>query len=264
MKNNNAKLWDCEAEKPMTEHVRGKYLTSLFTNAVNKSLELTEPKEKIKILKVDLWNEGIDFERNILKHYVKEKFELYGIDISKKVCSSAHHNQPQIKTSNGSITSLAFKNNSFDVILDLSTSDHLPPENIPCIFEEYSRCLKENGALTLIFDWWGFFWKHYLKYIENKYKRTDSEFFSTNKPKRYIHQIEFMKHEVQKHFEIKKEYCIDYFGWTWNRFTKPFWDRMPKLAHTLLLKLEFSRISKFLKPFAKQYVIIAKKKQNEN
>ena len=257
MTNKTSILWDEEAQKPETEHIRGQYLTKLFITAINKTLsELPQHQQPQKILKVDLWNEGIDLQRTILKHYVRENLDLYGVDISTVTTRKAHEQEPTIKTAVGSITALPFQNEQFDALLDLSTSDHLPPEEIPKTIQEYARCLKQNGGLTLIFDWWGFFWKHYLKYIELKYKRTDTNFIDGN-PKRYIHPIELMKQEVQKHFRIVGEYCIDYTGWTWNRFTRPLWETLPNITYDALLKLEFSCISKLLKPFAKQYVIIA-------
>ncbi len=250
-------LWDEEAQKPETEHIRGHYLTQLFITAINKTLNnLPDNQETKKILKVDLWNEGIDLQRTILKHYVGTNLDLYGIDVSTYTAIKAHQQEPAIKIAAGSINSLPFQNEQFDALLDLSTSDHLPPQNIPDIIKEYARCVKQGGGLTLIFDWWGFFWKYYLKYIEIRYKRTDTNFIDGN-PKRYIHPIELMKQEVKKHFTIVGEYCIDYTGWTWNRFTRPLWEKLPNITYDALLKLEFSCISKFLKPFAKQYIIIA-------
>lgn len=257
---NLSESWDFEAENPTTERVRGYYLTKLFTTALNKGLKLIESKKNIKILKVDLWNEGIDLERNILKHYRDKNYNLYGIDISYKVCKSALKNQSNIRTSVGSITDVAFKNHSFDLIFDPSTSDHLPPKEIPHIIEEYSRCLKSEGILVLVFDWQGFFWKYYMKYLQIRYPDNNNEFSKGGIKKRYIHQIQLMKKEINKHFRIKREYCIDYTGWTWNRFTRPFWEALPKLAYKALINIEFSRISKFMKPLAKQYVIIAHKK----
>lgn len=257
---NLSKEWDLEAEKPMTEKVRGPYLTKLFTNSLNKGIQLLKNKNTINILKTDLWNEGIDFERDILKHYTDKKKDLYGIDISYRVCKRANNHQRKIKVSTGSITNLSFKDKTFDLIFDPSTSDHLPPDKIPQIIKEYSRCLKFDGILVLIFDWWGFFWKNYLRYLQARYPENNNEFTKGDIKKRYIHQISFMKKEINKYFNIKEEYCIDYTGWTWNRFTRPIWEALPKSAYKLILKLEFSKISKFFKPFAKQYVIIAKKR----
>lgn len=253
-------LWDKEAQKPETEHIRGPYLTKLFLTAIDKTLKnLPNYQETKKILKTDLWNEGIDLHRTILKHYVGKNLDLYGIDISTHTTIKAHQQEPTIKTATGSITALPFQNEQFDAILDLSTSDHLPPEEIPVAIREYARCLKPGGGLTLIFDWWGFFWKNYLKYIEIRYTRTDTH-FADGKPKRYIHSIPLMKQEIKKYFNIKGEYCIDYTGWTWNRITRPFWESMPRSVYDLLLRLEFSPVSRFLKPLAKQYVIIAIKR----
>ena len=60
-------------------------------------------------------------------------------------------------------------------------------------------------------------------------------------------------------FSIKEEFCIDYTGWTWNRCTKPIWEKHGTWIHKKVMCLEYSTFSKYLRPFAKQYVVIAKK-----
>lgn len=271
-----AKLWDQASENPEREKVRGYYLTRLFLIPIEKAKKYLNREnakagasnskqtgEKIRILKVDLWNEGVDFERNILKHLNCGENELYGIDISLRTCTLAREHTPGIKISNGTIDALGFKDESFDMLLDLSTLDHLPKEKLGTIIAEYHRVLTPNGAFVLIFDWWGIVWYTYMFYLERVRGHGDYFFKNTRTPSRYIHPIRFMKRAIREHgFIIKEEYCLDYTGWMWNRMTKPFWDKVTKKGYEKILQVEYSQISKYLKPFAKQYVIIAQKKNN--
>ncbi len=254
-------LWDDASENPQTEKVRGPYLTRLFMIPIEKSMKhLKTKKNYIRMLKVDLWNEGVDLERNILKHLDKPHYQLFGIDISYKICSQAQKNTPHIYIHNGAIESLAVKNSSFDMILDLSTLDHLPQEKLDGVMKEYYRVLESDGVFVLIFDWWGILWYWYMYYLEKVRGHKDYFFKNSTISSRYIHPVSLIKRIItQNNFKIKEEYCIDYTGWMWNRVTKPLWMRLPEKIYDILLKIEFSKISKYLKPFAKQYVIIAQK-----
>ena len=266
-------LWNKAAENPQTEKVRGYYLTRLFLIPIEKArkyiskeicIEKAAPQKNedkcIRILKADLWNEGVDFERNILKHLRARKNKLYGIDISLRTCILAKENTEGIEVSNGTIDALAFKDGSFDMLLDLSTLDHLPKEKLGTVIAEYNRVLSPDGTFVLVFDWWGIIWYMYMFYLERVRGHGDYFFKNTTTPSRYIHPIRLMKKIITMHgFTIKEEYCLDYTGWMWNRLTKPFWDKVTKNGYEWILKIEYSKISKYFKPFAKQYVIIAQK-----
>ena len=260
-------VWEQAAENAATENVRGVYLTKLFLRPIEKGMEylpkIQDDNKKIKkiaILKVDLWNEGIDFKRNILKHLVKNENALYGIDISYKTCSLAQQYTKGINVSQGTIDNLGFKPESFDMVLDLSTLDHLPQEKLPEVLAEYSRVLKSKGVFILVFDWWGIVWSLYMLYLKKVRGHKDYFFKGTNIPSRYIHPIKIMKKITEQNgFEIKNEYCIDYTGWTWNRVTKPFWVCVSDKWYDRILDVEYSGLSKWMRPFAKQYVVIAQK-----
>jgi SAM-dependent methyltransferase len=271
-----ATLWDKAAENPQTEKVRGKFLTNLFLIPINKGLAYLKEKrdqnkkekeegnkltkQPTKFLKVDLWNEGVDFQRNILKHYDNDQNELFGIDIAFRTCALAKKHEKNINVSNGSITDIAFKSGSFDILLDMSTSDHVPPEDMQNVLNEYSRVLKKDGVLILIFDWWGLVWYVYMYYLEEIRGHGDYFFKDTKIKSRYIHPIKLMKQATKKSgLKIKDEYCIDYTGCMWNRVTRPFWEWLPQKGYDMIHALEYSKISKYLRPFAKQYVIIAQK-----
>lgn len=264
------RCWEDAAEQPETEKVRGRYLTQLFLTPILKGLNIIQQPLKhqkplkqlkpLKLLKVDLWNEGIDLERNILKHLIHKNQLLYGIDISYKACSLAKENTKSLHISQGTIEAMAFKNSCFNMLLDLSTLDHLPPEHVEGIIQEYNRVLKKEGVFILVFDWWGLIWRMYICYLNKVRGHGDYFFKNTAIPSRYIHPIARIKKLlVTNGFNIKGEYCIDYTGWMWNRVTKPLWMMLPWKAYELLIALEYSSWSKYLKLFAKQYVIIAQK-----
>ncbi len=255
-----ASLWDEAAENPELEKVRGYYLTRLFLIPIEKAEKYLN--EEPRVLKVDLWNEGIDFERNILQHLKGYDKKLYGIDISFKVCALAKKHTSNVNVSTGTIEALAFKSESFNMLLDLSTLDHMPKEKVGTVIAEYNRVLCQSGIFVLVFDWWGILWLIYMFYLEKVRRHSDYFFKNTTMQSRYIHPIQFMKTIIEEHnFIIKEEYCIDYTGWMWNRVTKPFWDKVTKDGYERILTLEYSNISKYFRPFAKQYVIIAQKKE---
>jgi SAM-dependent methyltransferase len=260
-----AGLWDEAAKNPETEKVRGPYLTEIFLIPIMKAIkkiEAVQGKKTKRILKVDLWNEGIDFERNILKHIKTAENRLYGIDVSHHVCASAKKATENINIANASITKLPFKDHHFEILADLSTLDHLPKEKVEEIMKEYNRVMANNGYFVLIFDWWGIIWKIYMFYLEKVRGHGDYFFKNKGMQSRYIHPIGFIKKILRRNdFSIEEEYCIDYTGWTWNRVTKPVWDKYGSKIHDKMLGIEYSRLSKYLRPFAKQYVIIARKKE---
>lgn len=250
-------LWDKEAASTAPEYVRADFLRTLFIKIVNKGLAYLNNKDNIKMLKTDLWNESISTERNILNEYTGNNIEIYGMDISHYVCS--HILDKRIKAVQGDIKKIPFKSQSMDIVLDLSTLDHIPIEEIEFPLGEYNRILKPGGIMVLIFDSWGFFWKAYNLYTRVIKKLPTNKFMNNEVDRQYIFNSKKVKKKVSRQFKILEEYSIDYFGWTWNRFTAPVWKKMPERIYNLIYLLELSGISKFLKFLAKQYVIIGRK-----
>src|SRR3989344_480242 len=248
-KKNINELWDDAAADAETEKIRGRYLTDIFLEPVKIALKeiQREKKRRIRIFKCDLWNEGIDLQRNILAHIKGQSREIHGADISYLTCKKAKKNTRGITAANCSITYLPYRQESFDVLLDMSTSDHLPARDMGDAFKEYRRVLNKEGIAVIIFDWWGFFWKIYFLYLHRMKKRDDTFFKGSKVPSRYIHPIGFMKKTLAKAgFSILHEYCIDYTGWTWNRLTRPVYERLPYSFYRALVRIEYSWISKYL------------------
>jgi len=101
--------------------------------------------DSYKILKTDIDNEVYN-SPNIANNIKGDVFLLeYNINLVR-------HSNIKKNLINGDIRYLPYKNNTFDLIIDLSTIDHVP-ETIQVI-NEYNRVLKKNGTI-LIFVWCG-------------------------------------------------------------------------------------------------------------
>jgi SAM-dependent methyltransferase len=104
------------------------------------------------LLKTDLWNEGVECQRDILKQFERhDNMKLFGVDIAHVTCVLAKNNLNKVNVLQGDIRSLPFKDASFDMVLDLSTLDHVPLHQALEAIQEYKRVLKKDGILVLIF-----------------------------------------------------------------------------------------------------------------
>jgi len=104
------------------------------------------------VLKTDLFNEAESLPRKggILGS-LGAKYK-YGIEIDKDVKIKAEKNLSGISCnlSVGDIKKLPYENKKFDTILDLSTIDHVDPEDLERVFNEYARVMKDGGTLFLV------------------------------------------------------------------------------------------------------------------
>jgi len=233
-------------------------------NAWKKGLRYID-NNTINVLKTDLWTEGVDRRREILNHLLSEikgrRVNAYGMDISRDVCLQAKNNGTEGNIVQGDIRSLPFRENFFDLILDLSTLDHLPLHQVPCVIRGYKRCLKREGVLVLMFAPSGGLFElfgHYHVYgglkliLTGKYKeeRLSRDFytFPTSSVKVYL---------KNNGFKILEEYAVHFL----NIILPPLIDLLsPSRIYKLFQDIEYSKISKYLKFFAPMYIFIAKNK----
>ena len=117
---------------------RHKYLRSL----INKTEGIA--------LKMDLWNEG--GRKGVFDIGLFKTFTVIGMDISQVACMKAKAENPWMNIMNQTMQLLPFRDSTLDVILDISTSDHIPYEAFRNLTRDYSRLLKEEGELLLIFN----------------------------------------------------------------------------------------------------------------
>lgn len=124
------------------------------TSARNKKRQLylhsLVTKDRGLVLKLDLWNEG--GSKGLFDIELFRAFTVVGMDISKVACRKAKKVHAWMNIINVTLTHLPFAANSFDVILDISTSDHLPFSLFWQCIHEYARLLKAQGELLLIFN----------------------------------------------------------------------------------------------------------------
>jgi len=100
------------------------------------------------VLKTDLWNESVSIEREMLAYFKEAR--QFGTDISNIVCKGAYARNKTLFVSQGDVRNLPFKDGSFDVILDISTIDHVSEADAVKVINEYSRLLSKNGVLFLL------------------------------------------------------------------------------------------------------------------
>jgi SAM-dependent methyltransferase len=116
---------------------------------------LTRTKELIgernlDILKTDCWNEaeGSPIPGGIADN-IRGRIKLLEIDRGRiEKCAT------ETDAYWGDIRKIPFRNNRFDLILDLSTLDHIPFSDVPTALAEYARVLNDKGEV-LLFVWCG-------------------------------------------------------------------------------------------------------------
>lgn len=255
--NKDTEVWDREAIKTLKSKSAGwfsYYIGSSYRIATRIGLKLLGLKNKINLLKVDLWNEGIESQRDILGQYQNhDKINLYGVDISDVVCSYAKLRLKSVNIIQGDIRNLPFKNSSFDILLDLSTLDHVPETQAISTLREYERVLKKGAILVLIYWYCSFFVKVFkVKHIIKAREKTTQYYFS----------ITLIKNNIKGRINIIDEY---YTGILLCVPTLCFiLDRLPvSIRNSILsfiLKLEFSKPSKYVfRTLGGLHVIIGKK-----
>jgi SAM-dependent methyltransferase len=155
-----SRVWDAFAVQSLRSGGRGSeaysyYMTSLYERSIEIGLRDVKPQD-INLLKVDLWNEGIAYKTNILRKYeTNENYCLYGIDISRVVCLRAKSKVSRVQVVQATIENLPFRAGSFDMILDLSTSDHVSEDRALNALQEYGRTLVKDGVMVLVFSCMG-------------------------------------------------------------------------------------------------------------
>jgi len=258
-------FWNYEAKKTLARRVARGY-TYYIGKAYRKACELglklcrVSTNRRVCLLKVDLWNEGIEVERDVLGLYERSSlFDLFGIDISNFVCSSAKRRLKNVHIIQTDIRKLPFRDGSFDIILDLSTLDHIPLSQVQDVLSEYSRVLKKKGVLVLIFWYVSLLRRFIFKLL--KIKNYEDRAINGQ----YFFPLDLIKGIMRSYFYIIEEYCI---GSLLNLnavkvLALMIW-RLPKRFYDFILDIEYSRASKILfKSFSGLYEIIGKKEVRE-
>jgi SAM-dependent methyltransferase len=145
------------------------------------------------VLKTDLYNEERDLpiKGGIACNLVAANVEAIEYDEqrvfkAREVCAGMNFVENFRK---GDIRFLPYNEGAFDVVLDLSTIDHLLPEMLPGVIAGYANVLKPGGSLLLV-SWCDPAFK--AEKITN-YSPTTQYYLSTP----------MIKEELEKHFELK-------------------------------------------------------------
>lgn len=132
-----------------------KYLYSpLWAFIISKMLRYIDFKKYDKVVKLDLWDEAVTFHPDVRKTIIKmlKPKKLYYIEWVKEFCFNFSKKKGNFEhIINGNVIEWPFKDNSLDVIIDLSTLDHLKKEEIKKTLKEFYRSLKKGGFLVFVY-----------------------------------------------------------------------------------------------------------------
>lgn len=261
-KNSGLRFFKWEELIPRFTHCKKSFIKSKLFQEVY--LELVKhvcarylKNRNFNILKTDLWNEGVECDRDMLtevsKIHVKRK--IFAVDISPKICDLAKKRlNDEIDAICASMTNPPFKSRSFDLVLDISTIDHIPTEHAFSVIEKYHSILRDGGILLVVFD-------SGLNFATEMYHRVYLRKIYpewTLIPSRMRGFLQILG------FKILEEYSCNFMaliGGVHNRL--PILERLLKtrveLVWSFMRKIELSRWSKHLCFLAPQYAIIARK-----
>jgi SAM-dependent methyltransferase len=167
------------------------YIKKFYQLLVNRALSQLKPGRKPQILKVDLWNEGVETSRDVLGGFAAQ--DAVGFDFSKTICRLAKNRLKSHNVAQATCHSLPFASDRFDLILDLSTIDHIPFSDVGHVFREYYRVLKPGGLLAVAF------WRSNLV----------TKYFMHKPPDQYYFEEKNTAGELQKAgFRIENSYAI--------------------------------------------------------
>jgi hypothetical protein len=221
-------------------------LTGLkFTRQKNVAERIEWRDKPLRLLKVDLWTEGIVRSREVLETAIrvaaKEGYyfsssSIYSMDIASVTCQKARQYIPY-HIAQASITNLPFKRDSFDIIFDPSTSDHVELGYAVAAWNNYQFCLKPNGILVLYFS-------HSTGTLA---KKKDGTY--------YTFPIKDVLYALRQcGFSILQENSLYIFNTVPGSLLPHY-----LLTTKLLQRFEYSRFSKYAQQIAPLYLIIARK-----
>jgi SAM-dependent methyltransferase len=103
------------------------------------------------VLKTDLFEEGFGQDA-LLDSFVATYPVVIGMDVSGVVTAEARKRIQAAGYVVSDACALPFKEGSFDLIVSISTLDHLPPPLLAGALAELNRTLRTNGCLVLTLD----------------------------------------------------------------------------------------------------------------
>jgi SAM-dependent methyltransferase len=246
--------WDSSAARAISEaHSRQPYVAWVHLRAAEMALRYADAG-RLCVLKSDLWNEGIEVDRDILgmlEH--QSRLSLFGVEISGFVSNRAKTRLKKTHVIQGDIRSIPLKNGSFDVLFDFSTIDHFEPDQIHIVIKEYQRVLKKSGVMLMSF-WYPACFPKTIGILRRVARVPYPQYFLDTKR---------MKALIGEVFEILDEYYAVGWGLTVSPRMKGAETRFFSIIHDLIIRFELSKFSKFLlKDVAGVLIIVARKRRD--
>jgi len=124
----------------------------LYSDAVNDSLlQRWLPARSARLLKTDLFDEAVaDGLYPLLRERAEE---VVGIDVSEDVIAAARARYPDLRGERADVRRLPFADGAFDVVVSISTLDHLSSlAEIEAAVGELYRVLRPGGRLIVTLD----------------------------------------------------------------------------------------------------------------
>jgi ubiquinone/menaquinone biosynthesis C-methylase UbiE len=134
--------------------------------------------------------------------------QIFFIDIDKKLIKNAKNNINYFRFKkafflNADVAAMPFKKNTFDLIVDFSTIDHINNENMKNAFEEIYRTLQKDKYLIIF-------------HLNSEYfniKRWNAIYKKQNKFPSFYRSIDNLLQIVGKKIKpIEKGYCMPFFS----------------------------------------------------
>lgn len=164
---------------------------------LDESQNVCNIKKNPVVLKTDLFNEAHSKPKKYgIIGNLKNCSHIVGIEAQDHVTEMARSNlgNGDWTLMTGDIRDLPFKDNSFSVILDLSTLDHIRPSEVDHTLRGYQRILDDTGAFFLV------------TWIDGSGKSKEMDWNANN-------QYYFDEHELEetmkKYFSIVKKKQIE-------------------------------------------------------
>ncbi len=234
-----AEIADWARESPFFEPPgRSHFVGWLYRRLSLLSFRRSSPR---RLLKSDLWEEGVMRHQQILRS-LKEEGEGFfvGVDVVESICRGAKQFCPWLGAVTACHPRLPFRDSSFDLILDLSTIDHLPPSELHTAISEYRRLLRRGGKLLLVVYAYDAFplWK-WVRRVRGIPPDPGQEEIDPSRVRPTLERCGF---------KVLWEGAHDLLRWAWDLF--PWLDRVWGKVARWLWPLERSFLSRCFSPFA--------------
>jgi SAM-dependent methyltransferase len=132
------------------ERIKRRIVTVSYAGIIDAAIPHLSDQPPHTLLKTDLWADSLGDPTVRLNG----RFQIYGVDLSARVCKAAHQNgnRKGLAVARSDILHLPYADGTFSMIADISTLDHIQPPNVPRVIGEYKRVLKPAGILLLCVD----------------------------------------------------------------------------------------------------------------